>query len=148
MLQDASTTKYKHKKFVERVVEFDTVWALESEDGWATSSSNEFEDAEVFPFWSDRTYAKATAKEDWAHYNPSGMPLSDFLEDWLIGMYNDGILAGTNWDANAFGKENEPLDLALEIINELKAKNRNLSFRKFSSLEDYESQVHSLMDPE
>lgn len=146
MLQDASTTKYKHQKFVERVIEFDTVWALESEEGWATSSSNEFENVEVFPFWSDKAYAKALAKEEWSHYQPSVMPLSEFLENWLIGMHNDGLLVGTNWDANAFGQENEPLELALEIIRELKARNKALNFTKYDGLKDYESQIRNTID--
>ena len=30
MLQDIATIEYKHKKFVERVVDLDAVWALES----------------------------------------------------------------------------------------------------------------------
>jgi len=57
MLQDIATIEYKHKKFVERVVDFDAVWALESDEGFATTDSNVFEDAKVIPFWSDKAYA-------------------------------------------------------------------------------------------
>lgn len=57
MLQDIATIEYKHKKFVERVVDFDTVWALESDEGFATTDSNDFEDAKLIPFWSDKAYA-------------------------------------------------------------------------------------------
>lgn len=140
MLQDISTIEYKHKKFIERVVDFDKVWGLESDEGFATSHSNDF-DAEVIPFWSDKAYATAVIKEEWRHYKPTSMPLSDFMENWLVGMYNDGLLVGTNWDANMFGKEIGPLELALEISEEIIAKEKRLNLNKYKDIIDYQTQV-------
>src|SRR5215204_2417441 len=90
MLQDTSIIENKHKKFVERIVEFEIVWALQSDEGFAASESNDFDDAEVIPFWSDKAYAKAVAKAGWQHYIPEPMSLSDFIENNLVGMHNDG----------------------------------------------------------
>lgn len=145
MLQDTSTIEYKHKKFVERVVDSDAVWGLESDEGFATSNSNDFVDAAIIPFWSDKAYATALIKEDWKHYKPTSMPLADFIEDWLIGMYNDGLLVGTNWDANLFGKEIEPLELALEIADQGIAKGKSLSLKKYKDIIDYQKQVRKTL---
>jgi hypothetical protein len=69
------------------------------------------------------------------------MPLSDFIENYLVGMHSDGLVVGTNWDANMFGKEIEPLDLALEIAELLISKRKNLELLKFKNINDYHLQV-------
>jgi hypothetical protein len=141
MLQNTSTIEYKHKKFVERVVDFDTVWGLESDEGFATSDSNDFEAANVIPFWSDKAYATALIKDDWKHYKPTSISLAEFIENWLVGMYSDGLLVGTNWDANMFGKEIGPLELAVEIADQVIAKGKSLNLSKYKDIIDYQTQI-------
>jgi hypothetical protein len=145
MLQDIATIEYKHKKFVERVVDFDAVWGLEADEGFATSDSNDFEDIKVIPFWSDRAYAAAHIKDDWKHYKPTSIPLADFIENCLVGIYSDGLLVGTNWDVNMFGNEIEPLELALEITDLLIAKGKGLSVNKYKDIVDYQTQVRKAL---
>lgn len=145
MFQDISTIEYKHNKFIERVVDFGTVWGLESGEGFATSDSNLVEDAKVIPFWSDKAYASALRKEGWSIYKATSMTIADFMENWLLGMYNDGLLVGTNWDANLFGKEIEPLDLALQLTNELIAKGKTLILNKYTDIIDYQTQVRKAL---
>lgn len=146
MLQNTSTTEYKHKLFVERVAEFGVAWALESDDSFATSGSNDFEDAKVIPFWSDEAYANALSKEEWEDYTAAPIPLAEFLENWLIGMYNDGLIVGTNWDANMFGKEIEPLELALELANELTIKGKTVALNKYKDMADFQTQVKQALE--
>ena len=141
MLQNTSTIEYKHQKFIERVVDFGVVWGLQSDEGFAISESNDFEDAEVIPFWSEKAYAKAVAKEAWEYYLPTSMPLAEFLENWLVGMHNDGLLVGTNWDPNMFGKEIEPLDLAIEIAAQIVMKGKDLELTKYKNIADFHTQV-------
>ena len=145
MLQNTSTIEYKHKKFVERVVDFDAVWGLESDEGFATSDSNDFEEAKVIPFWSDKAYAAALIKDDWKHYKPTSIPLAEFIENWLVGMYSDGLLVGTNWDPNMFGKEIEPLELAVEIADEVIAKGKSLNLNKYKDIVDYQTQIRKAL---
>ncbi|MBB6271402.1 hypothetical protein HDF26_001829 [Pedobacter cryoconitis] len=141
MLQDTFTTNYKHKKFIERIVEFEIVWGLKSKDGWASAPVNVEEDTITIPFWSDKAYARQLAKEEWKDYTPTQIPLTSFLENWLTGMSDDHHLAGTNWDANLIGKESDPQQLILEIIAELKAKNKPLSLKKHSNLTELETKI-------
>ncbi len=96
-------------------------------------------------FWSEKALAQACAQKDWKDYHPTEIPLAEFLENWCVGMYTDGLLIGTNFDQNLFGYESDPLDLVLELATELKAKGKNLDFQKFINLEDLENQVRDII---
>ena len=66
------------------------------------------------------------------------------IENWCLGMANDGLLVGTQFDQNLFGYEVEPLDLILELTTELKSINKDLQFRKFKGIIDLEKQVKEI----
>ena len=53
-----------HDRFVERVKETKTVWGLKSSNGWAVCESNEYEDTDVYPFWSDEADARMHCTDD------------------------------------------------------------------------------------
>ncbi|WP_205500881.1 DUF2750 domain-containing protein [Rufibacter psychrotolerans] len=149
MIQDSIIVKQRHERFIKKICETEIVIGLESEEGFATSSSNNYEDEDDNPiqmicFWSERALAKACAKDGWANYTPTEIPLSEFLENWCVGMNNDGLLIGTNFDQNMFGHEVEPFDLILEIIAELKSSGKKLYLQKFEDINDLESQVKEL----
>jgi hypothetical protein len=108
----------RHQHFVQRVLASGVVWGLKGADGWVMSCStdDDTEDREIIPFWSDRAYASQCAKDDWADYLPTEIPLNEFLDGWLPGMDTDGLLVGTNWTAHLVGHEVEPLELLDEIV--------------------------------
>jgi hypothetical protein len=85
--------------------------------GWATCPSNEYENTNIYVFWSDEAYARRHCKEEWEDYVPTAITLDSFVDNWLKGMHNDGFLVGTNWDANLFGKEVEPIEIAKLLTN-------------------------------
>jgi hypothetical protein len=68
------------------------------------------------PFWSDRAYARRAARAEWAAYEPTRIELSEFIDGWLKGMHEDGVLVGTNWDANNRGLEVPAVDLAQALV--------------------------------
>lgn len=146
MQQDHTAIKTRHEKFVKNVCETNIVYGLKSKDGFATSDSNDQEDEDGEPigiicFWSEKALANACIKDDWAEYQVAEITLSEFIENWCIGMNNDNLLAGTNFDHNLSGFEIEPLELALELIKELKANKNNITLRKFTGLNDLEKQI-------
>lgn len=108
----------RYKKFIDEVVENEIVWGLKlkNQDGWAVAISNKYEDTEVMTFWSNKTYAKVCAKEDWSDYEACPIELENFLNDWLIGLNKDELLIGVNWDMNLIGLEVGPIDLRDEIL--------------------------------
>jgi hypothetical protein len=94
------------------------VWGLQSDRGWAVCESEEYEDTDVYPFWSDEAAARVHATGDWSDYRPASLDLDLFIDTWLAGMSEDGVLVGTNWDADLSGVEVEPVDLAQALLAE------------------------------
>ncbi|MFB7642222.1 DUF2750 domain-containing protein [Peribacillus butanolivorans] len=116
-------SKKRYEKFKKKVVESKLVWGLECEDRWCVCESNEYEDAMVMPFWSDEAYARQCTINEWSHYKPTPIPIEKFLNNWLYGMGEDGLLVGVNWNSKLIGVEIEPYDLhkELEQLSEGKA---------------------------
>jgi len=112
MTQLTDDLQANYDLFVARVRETGAVWGLMSEDGWAVCDSSVYPGETAFPFWSDEADARLHCVDEWAPYAPSSIPLETFCEHWLSGMDDDGILVGTNWDAELTGLEIEPLELA------------------------------------
>lgn len=141
MLQDSATTESKYKLFIERVAASKLVWGLKNKKGWANAESNGDEEIAIIPFWSDRAYAKACAKDDWRDYSATEIPLSEFLESWCVDMADEGVLAGVNWDANMFGKEVGALVLALEVLNQLKLIQSAIKFKDYSGIDQFIAEI-------
>ncbi|CAH0539732.1 DUF2750 domain-containing protein [Vibrio marisflavi] len=93
------------------------VWGLKNEDGWLSCESTEFENSEVMPFWSSKEDASMHAVEEWDEFEVLEIPLDIFVEDWLLTLAEDGVLIGTNWNAQLDGKEVEPEELAKLYAN-------------------------------
>ena len=115
MLDNTGSSKERHRQFVQRVLDSGQVWGLESTEGWAVSGE---EGQESMPFWSDRDAAAQCAKEEWSGYEPTAIPLEEFLDNWLPGMAEDGVVVGTNWNADLGGVESQPLALKQELEKE------------------------------
>ena len=137
MLQDIITIENKYKSFVEKVTSSKLVWGLKNKEGWANSHSNDNEEISIIPFWSDRAYAKACARDDWKNYSATEIPLAEFLESWCVGMAENETLVGTNWDVNMFGKESDALIVAFDILTLLKENNSTIRFRDYSSIDEF-----------
>ncbi len=151
MIQDEKTLKQRHEKFIQTICANEVVYGLEGKEGFATSYSNELEDEDGNPldllcFWSDKSGANACIHSEWAGYQITEITLSEFLENWCIGMSNDGMLVGTNFDRNLFGYEVDPLELLLEILNELEETNKQIQLTHFESLEALEEQVRNAIE--
>ena len=150
MIQDLTLIQQRYRKFIEKVCETQIVYGLQNNAGFATSMSNDFQDEDtgedmtLICFWSEEVLARVLAKKEWSSYKPESIALNSFLENWCVGMYYDGTIAGINFDQNLFGFEIDTLDLALDIIRELKRCNTEIELLKFESLDDLESQIKQL----
>lgn len=115
----AMQAEANHDRFVRDVMERGFVWGLKSSQGWAVCESNEYEDTDVYPFWSDEAAARVHCRDDWADFAPESLTLDLFIDTWLAGMSEDGVLVGTNWDEDLSGLELEPEDLARALLGEM-----------------------------
>ena len=118
MIHLSADSKANYDRFVRRAKESNMVWGLKSSEGWATCPSNKNENTTVYPFWSDEAYAKRHCIKEWSNYKPASIDLDSFIDHWLKGMHEDGILVGTNWNSDLAGLEVEPIDLAKLLINQ------------------------------
>lgn len=112
----------RYKRFIDDIIENQIVWGLKlkDKDGWAVAISNEYEDTGVMTFWSKKIYAKVCIKEEWNDYEACSISLENFLDNWLIGLNDDELMVGVNWDMNLIGLEVEPLDLLEDILKSKK----------------------------
>ncbi|HUL10912.1 MAG TPA: DUF2750 domain-containing protein [Methylococcaceae bacterium] len=115
MIQLTADLNANYQRFIEHIQESGQVWGLQSPEGWLVVDSAEFEDSEVMPFWSDEAYARAHCVGEWESFKPVGMDLEEFVEDWLAGMDEDGVLVGPNWNADLEGLEVEPSEIAKRL---------------------------------
>ncbi|WP_299902056.1 DUF2750 domain-containing protein [uncultured Aquimarina sp.] len=151
MFQNHITVKNRHKKFIKTVCITEIVYELKNKKGFATSSSVHYDDENRKPirvicFWAEKARAKSCIKDGWKKYEPIEIPLSEFMENWCVGMENDGLLIGTQFEQNMFGFEAEPLELIIDLSTELKSIGKDLKFRKFNGITDLEKQVKELIE--
>lgn len=117
MLLDSATVENNFQRFIDRIIEGESVFYLGNEDGVANSVSNEDEEIVILMFWSDRAYATRAKKCFDENFNEMEMDLFDFMYRWLPGMSGDGVLAGPNWNGDLVGREIDPFELR-ELIEE------------------------------
>ncbi|WP_027068009.1 DUF2750 domain-containing protein [Maribacter sp. Hel_I_7] len=144
--QGSNIITNRYKKFIKTVCETDIVYALQNHEGFATSASVQYDDENDRPvgvlcFWAESGRAKSCSINHWANYQLTEIALADFIENWGVGMENDGILAGIEFDQNMFGYEAKPLDLILDLVAEIKTTKKSISLQKFNGIADLEEQA-------
>ncbi len=151
MIQDSILIENRHKRFIKAVCNSEIVWGLENHEGFASSKSVYYEDDDGEPigiicFWGEKALATSCIKDRWTKYKTTEISLSDFMENWCVGMGNDRLLIGTEFDQNLFGFEADPYELILDLSSELKSIGKDLNFRKFNGVNDLESQVKEAIE--
>jgi len=150
MLQDSVTVKQRYERFIKKVCETGTVYGLKNIEGFATSASNDFENEDgalgLICFWSERALAKFCAKDEWLEYIPTEILLESFIENWCIGMSNDGLIVGINFDQNLFGFEIEPLELIKALLDKVGKQGKKLFFQKFPSMTELKQRMDKLCE--
>lgn len=114
----SSDPQANHERFVRDARASGLVWGLKSDEGWAVCESGEYEGTDVYPFWSEEAEARLHCSDEWAGYTPTSLDLDLFIDTWLAGMSEDGVLVGTNWDAELSGLEIEPDELANALLGD------------------------------
>jgi hypothetical protein len=145
MQEDTALIDAKYKEFVKQVAVSKLVWGLKDKQGWANTDSSGEEEGDVIPFWSDKASAKASARDEWKKYLPVAIPLPEFLESWCVEMAENGVLAGINWDTNMFGKEANALELALDILEQLKVAGTDVKFLNYESIDAFIAEIKAVL---
>jgi hypothetical protein len=143
MLKNSIDLEKRHQRFIKEVVKSSEVWTLKNESGHVSSSSNHYNDENEEPllvqvFWSTSKEAEVCSRHAWnqENFELDSIPIAEFIEFWCVGMHNDYVIVGTNFDHQLFGYEEEPLILAQDLLNELKSNNINITFENYTSVDD------------
>lgn len=116
MSQLSSDPQQNYLAFVEGIKATGEVWGVATPEGWVVCDSEEFEETDVIPFWSNEEDAKAQCADEWADNTAKSISLDVFVERWLTGMAEDGVLVGPNWSLEMDGLEIEPEALAEKLL--------------------------------
>ena len=136
MLTDISTLENQYLQFIDKAIAQQKVWTIVSEDDMPLFQSQQYDDLLAMPFFSNLDAAlMMLQEEEWKEFEIDEVPLEDFLESWLIGLYTQDVQVAAIWNADLVGREFEPLELAIEFIQKLKEQNLDLEFEKFASVD-------------
>ncbi|MDC1105257.1 DUF2750 domain-containing protein [Prolixibacteraceae bacterium] len=136
----------KLKNFLVEVTRSGEVWTLENPVGFATSQSTLFADSEGKPvnklcFWGSKEQALDLATTEWEDYQPAMFPLGEFLEQWCVGIANEGYHIEINMGKDFIGYEANPLELAMITIEKLNEVNASVPLQNYLSLQDFYEQL-------
>jgi hypothetical protein len=94
--------------FVRHVADWEQVWTLQHQDGtWVSSTADGGPTS--YPFWPEKEFALAVAKDEWAATLAVAISLSEFMDRWLSRMKDKGERVGVFWDAESLtGVDVEP----------------------------------------
>jgi uncharacterized protein DUF2750 len=85
------------------------VWTVRDEGGYPAPTTRE--GVRTQPFWSSRSRVEriVATVPAYAGFDVEEIPLDEFLERWLPGLEQDGLLVGVNWSGpRATGYDVEP----------------------------------------
>jgi len=74
---------------IEQMIEHQYLWGLYGDNGWLMLKA---EDDACVPVWPHKEFAAAWVKDEFPDCQPKRIEFSDWLEQWLPGMKNNGTL--------------------------------------------------------
>jgi len=107
----------RYDYFVRKVAEYDEVWSLYHEKGWAVLSDNA--SRVIVPFWPEEEFASICCSSQWDGYSARKINLKDFMEKWLPGMEKDNRYVNVFYSPKTkFGLVIKPADLLQDLKQE------------------------------
>jgi hypothetical protein len=76
----------RYSYFIKKVADFEEIWSLWSEGGWALASDNGHQ---LVPIWPHEQFALSCASKGWAGYEPKKIELTVWMSRWISGLIRD-----------------------------------------------------------
>ena len=77
----------RYTYLIKRVADWEKIWSLRSEDGWALASDSEGH--ELVPVWPHEKFALACVSGEWSSCKPEKIALNYWLDRWIPGITKD-----------------------------------------------------------
>lgn len=84
----ASSDDERMAFFVKQVVQSETVWSLNNDEGFVMVETDE---GDCVMVWPDAEFAAQWAVDDWDDCEPVAVPLAEFKSNWLPSLEADNI---------------------------------------------------------
>ena len=84
----ALDTAMRYSYFIGHVTDWEEVWGLRNEAGWALVGNDD--GVEAIAVWPHERYASAYATGELQDCQPASISLNDWMETWLPNMAKDG----------------------------------------------------------
>lgn len=123
MLHSIKDLENNYRRFIERSIQGGKVYYLSEEQGAILMGSHNMQFKPGMPIllaWSDEAYvirAQKAFAEDGREATITCVDISDFVENVLYNMQEDGILLGPNWNADFAGLEFIPMRVAKDFYD-------------------------------
>jgi acyl carrier protein len=150
---DHETVKARYDAFVTTVCASRKIYMLQSEEGFANSTSNSYtgendEPIELICFWSTEALAENCQADEWTEFEITDISLEEFIENACIGISNDDMMIGVDFDSNLIGYEVDPLELILDLLEEVKTKKLPLKLQNYKTPQDLINEIESVLGEE
>lgn len=137
-------------KKIEQICLSQSIYVLKDEETYASVESLFETDDEQLPIeamciWSSLEKAKNNQIDDWSNYQTVKISIEDFLENWCIGVFNDGLVFCLDLNLENDTVEIQPLDLAYQIAKKLQEQKQNIHLEKFKDLFEFIQKIQPLI---
>jgi hypothetical protein len=139
-----------YQEFIKEICENKIIYSLNDQDGLTVCTSHDyaFEDGSplrVVCFWHNEELADECKKAEWSKKKIIKLGLTEFMENWCVGLDDDSHLVGINFDEHLFGMEVRPLELLLDIIKYIKTNKLSIQLVENKSIDVLENRAKELL---
>lgn len=129
-------------EIIQRICLSEWIYALKDDTSYASVESMYETDDDGLPIeamciWSSLEKAKENQIDYWSTYQIEKIALNDFLENWCIGMFTDGLIFCLELDLENDTQEVQPLNLAYQIAKLIQEGSQEIQFCKYQKISDY-----------
>ncbi len=121
-MSSQTTINKEYQLFLNEIFTHQEIWLLESQEGMACHPSFEDNQQMCILFWSNGILAEAERDGDFENLEARNLSLAEFMENWLPGMDDEGVVCGLNWQNEEGGMEILPADLLEDLMKQSSEK--------------------------
>ena len=85
----------QYEYFIKKVADYEQVWSIRANNGWATLGEGE---RKFFPVWPRKEFADICLNGEWENYYCESIELEEFIDDWISGLKEDNIRITVMWN--------------------------------------------------
>ena len=108
----------RYRYFLNKITDWEELWSVGDETGWALMSDGA---TELAPVWPAAAFARESCTGDWQNNKPKPIALGDWIAKWIPGLENDGRKVAVFPLRNDHGIVVSPERLKEDILGALEA---------------------------